>query len=61
MQENENKCKNYSVKVCIAAELQKIKNANEKIVGPQLLGISNTFYTFSAPFFLIIPHVTYRL
>ena len=43
----------------IAAELQKIKNANWKCVGPQLPGISNTFYTFSAPF-LSFPHVTQR-
>ena len=30
----------------IAAEWQKIKNANWKCVSPQLPGISNTFYVF---------------
>ena len=37
----------------IAAEWQKNKNANWKCVGPQLPGISNTFYAFSTLLFII--------
>ena len=40
----------------IAAELQKIKNANWKCVSPELPGISNTLYTFSTSF-LSFPHL----
>ena len=44
----------------IAAELQKIKNANWECVGPQLPGISNTFYTCSTLFFIISTCNIYR-